>query len=275
MDLNLPRCDCLLLDLDGSTLFVTLNRPQVRNAMNKAMASELAEVFGHIHNERQVRTVVLRGAEGNFCAGGDVKEMAAARASTAGEGEEDPLVKASRLFGGMITKVDRAPQAVIAVLEGAVMGGGLGLACVVDVAIARADTSFRLPETSLGLPPAQIAAFLVQRLGLSRARRLAVTGGRLDGRAAHAIGLIHEVCDDGEALETRLQQVLDQIDRCAPGAIATTKELMRRVGTSVDHGELLDQCAVQFAEAVRGPEGTEGTMAFIQKRPPAWRSGGK
>src|SRR4029079_5328179 len=130
---------------------------------------------------RDVRVMVLRGTGGHFCAGGDIKDMAKARMSTLKAGEPDPVGAVKRAFGRAITKVDRAPQAVVAVLEGAVLGGGFGLACVADVAIAHAGANFGLPETSLGLPPAQIAPFLVRRLGLSQARRLAVTGARLSG----------------------------------------------------------------------------------------------
>jgi isohexenylglutaconyl-CoA hydratase len=261
--------ETLLLRREGRTLYVTLNRPRARNAMTLKMVSELEAVVDAVRDDRGLRTLVLRGAEGHFCAGADVKEVAAARMAPRKEGEEDPLVTTNRRFGSVATKVDSAPQAVLAVLEGAVMGGGLGLACVADVAIARSDARIRLPETGLGLPPAQIATFLVRRLGLSQARRLAVTGGELDGRQAQQIGLVHLVCDGAEALEAELARVLGQIDRCAPGAIALTKELMLQVGT-VEHEALLDQCARSFAGAARGPEGVEGMMAFVQKRPPSW-----
>jgi isohexenylglutaconyl-CoA hydratase len=171
-------------------------------------------------------------------------------------------------------QVDRAPQAVVAVLEGAVLGGGFGLACVADVAIARVDASFGLPETGLGFPPAQIAAFLVRRIGLSQARRLAVTGGRFDGRVALELGVVHSVCVDDEGITREVEATLAQIRRCAPGAIAATKHIMAQVGT-MDLDAVLDDAAARFAEAVRGPEGTEGTMAFLGKRKPAWAEDGQ
>ncbi|MEM6290632.1 MAG: enoyl-CoA hydratase-related protein [Myxococcota bacterium] len=248
---------------------VCIDRPKARNAMSLQTVSEIEAAFDAVADRRDVRVVVLRGAGGHFCAGGDIKDMAGARATQPKEGETDALAVVNRAFGAMITKVDRAPQAVIAVCEGAVLGGGFGLACVADVTLAKADARFGLPETGLGIPPAQIAPFLVRRLGLSQARRLAVTGGRFDGHRALAIGLVHEVAEDDAALEDLLGGVLKRVLRCAPQAVATTKALMHDVG-HVELGALLDRAADEFAQAARGPEGIEGMTAFIQKREPNW-----
>lgn len=270
---SLPETRFVALQLDGrGVLSITLNRPEVRNAMSVAMVAEIEAVLAAVVDRRDVRVLVLRGAGDHFCAGGDIRDMATARSSVRKEGERDPAAMVNRRFGSMITAVDRAPQAVVALLHGAVLGGGFGLACVADIAIATAETRFGLPETGLGLPPAQIAAFVVRRVGLSQARRLAVTGGRFDGRAAEAIGLVHSVVTDQVGLDGALEAALKQILRCAPGAVAATKRIMMQVG-AVDHDRLLDQAADMFAEAVRGPEGTEGTTAFLQKRAPVWAPG--
>jgi hypothetical protein len=186
---TLPDCQTLLLRRDGWRLHVTLNRPESRNAMSFAMVRELTAVFTSLQDDRSVRAVVLRGAGGNFCAGGDIKDMAAARGAEPGPDGRDPLALSNRSFGAMLLAVEAAPQAVVAVVEGAVMGGGFGLCCVSDVAIAHAAAKFRLPETGLGVPPAQIAPFIVRRVGLTQARRLAVTGGALDAAQALALGL--------------------------------------------------------------------------------------
>ena len=151
----------------------------------------------------------------------------------------------------------------------AVLGGGFGLCCVSDVAIAVADARFGLPETGLGLPPAQIAPFVVERVGLTEARRLGVCGGRFDGAEAARLGLVHFVESDAASLEARLDEVLDQIRRCAPQANAVTKRIMLGVSRA-DPDDLLDDAARDFAECLRGDEGTEGTMAFIEKRLPNW-----
>jgi isohexenylglutaconyl-CoA hydratase len=266
--MTLPECKNLLLRLEAGVLYVTFNRPEARNAMSLALLNELSAVFDAIHDDRSVRAVVLRGAGGHFCAGGDIKDMANARQAKASDGR-DPVADYNRNFGRLLCKVNTAPQATIAVLEGAVLGGGFGLACVTDIAIAHSDASFGMPETGLGIPPAQIAPFVVERIGLSQARRLGVCGARFKGEEALRLGLVHFVAADEAQLQALLDEVIAQIRRCAPGANAVTKAIMLSVGRR-DLDEILDDAARQFAEAVRGPEGVEGTMAFVQKRLPKW-----
>ncbi|MBK7826451.1 enoyl-CoA hydratase-related protein [Nannocystis sp.] len=268
---TLPDCTTLLLRRDGWRLHVTLNRPDARNAMSFAMVRELMAVFAAIADDRSLRAVILRGAGGSFCSGGDIKDMAAARGAEPGPDGKDPLATSNRLFGRMLEQIEAAPQAVVAVIEGAALGGGFGLCCVSDVAIASDDARFRLPETSLGVPPAQIAPFIVRRLGLTQARRLAVTGGSLDAAQALALALVHHV-SPRTGLDDLLARVLQDIARCAPGAVATTKRLV--LAAAGAHGEtlstLLDAAADDFAAAARGPESVEGMTAFIQKRSPQW-----
>lgn len=273
-DLALPSTEHLACEMGASgVLRVTFNRPKVRNAMSLQTVTELETVFEAIAGRRDVRVVVLRGAGGHFCAGGDIKDMASARGAPREDGKPDPLAIVNRRFGAMITMIDQAPQIVVAVLEGAVLGGGFGLACVADIAIAHAAAKFGLPETTLGVPPAQIAPFLVRRLGPSRARQLALTARRFGGVEAMTYGLVHELAEDDEALEAKLAEVLSATARCAPQAVALTKDLMARVGTE-PLTSLLDAAADGFAVAARGPEGIEGMTAFIQKRKPQWSEGG-
>lgn len=268
---ELPECKTLLLNHDGPTLHITLNRPEARNAMSLAMVEELDRVFVAIEPDASIRAVVLRGAEGHFCAGGDIKDMVNARAA-AKDAAEDPFYKLNRAFGDLITRVDRAPQVVIAVIQGAVMGGGFGLACVSDVAIAEAGARFGLPETSLGIPPAQIAPFVVKRLGLTQARRLALLGLRIDGHEAQRLGLVHEVAEGAEGLDAKLRATLERIRHCAPEANRMTKSLLLRVGNEPLEG-LLDDAARMFSDAIQSEEGQEGAMAFMAKRSPKWAGG--
>jgi isohexenylglutaconyl-CoA hydratase len=252
----------------GGVLRVTLDRPAARNAMSLQMVDELGAVLAQAEAGGDVRAIVLRGAGGHFCAGADLRDMAQARQRDLA-GEPDAIAAVNARFGHLCGAFARTGLATIAVLEGTVMGGGLGLACVVDVALAGQGAQLRLPETSLGVVPAQIAAFLVERVGPSQARRLAVTGARLDAAQALAMGLVHEVHPDGAALEAALAATLAQALRCAPGAIAATKALMARV-SHTPAAELVDDAARVFAQAARGAEGVEGMTAFLQKRLPAW-----
>jgi isohexenylglutaconyl-CoA hydratase len=267
MRTELPETTTLRLEHDRDVLHVWLARPEVRNAMNGVLIRELEATFAAIEDDRSVRAVVLRGDGGNFCAGGDVKDMVATRSAPAVAGV-DPIAAYNRKFGAVITMIERAPQVTLAVLEGAVLGGGFGIACVVDIAIAKHDASFGLPETGLGIPPAQIAPFVVRRIGLSQARRLALTGARFDGKRAHQLGVVHELVDDSTLNDT-LASLLDDVRRCAPGANAATKAIMLQVG-AVPIDRLLDDAAARFADATRGAEAAEGMLAFVQKRKPSW-----
>lgn len=261
---ELPNCDTLLLNLEGGVLHVTLNRPDSRNAMSLAMVGELRAVLDSVRDNVEVRAIVLRGAGGHFCAGGDIKDMAGARARGG-----DAYRELNRAFGAMLEEFQQAPQVVIALLEGAVLGGGFGLACISDIAIADQGCKFGLPETTLGILPAQIAPFVVKRVGLTQARRLALTAARFDGAEALRLDLVHYCEASDAALEQRLGEVLGQVRQCAPGANAATKALL--LATEQEAlGPLLDRAAEQFAAAVTGAEGIEGTMAFVQKRAARW-----
>jgi isohexenylglutaconyl-CoA hydratase len=268
LDLEQAR-ETLMLCRDGIALHVTLNRPKSRNAMSFKMVEELEAVFDDIHDDRSIRVVVIRGAEGNLCSGGDIKDMAAARSAKREEGGPDPMVASNRLFGTMIQKIDAAPQAVAIVAEGAVMGGGFGLLCVSDFGVAVEGAKLKLPETSLGILPAQIAPFVVRRIGLTHGRRLAVTGGKLDAKQAVSLGLAHEYAADADALKEHLDTFIAQVKRCAPNANAVTKSLILRMGLE-PLDVILDASAEAFAEAARGPEAMAGMGAFLQKQAPPW-----
>jgi isohexenylglutaconyl-CoA hydratase len=264
-----PSFETLALRDASGVRHITLNRPDSRNAMSLRMVEELMQALQAAEACGHVRAVVLRGAGGHFCAGADLKDMAAARMRLAQAGPgEDPVADVNARFGQLCVAYARSPLAVVAVLEGTVMGGGFGLACVADVALAAPSAQFRLPETALGVVPAQIAPFLVERLGYSQARRLAVTAGRLDANAALALGLVHRVTP-AEQLDEAVAQTLSDILACAPGAIAATKSLMARARFTPP-AELVQDAAQIFSRAALGPEGIEGTTAFLQKRKPSW-----
>ena len=180
----------------------------------------------------------------------------------------DPIATLNRRFGNLIrdsisgpNRCHRGPRRS--------NGRRLWIGLWGDIVIADTSAKFRLPETSLGLPPAQIAPFLVQRIGLSTARRLALTGAKLNPAEALNVGLIDHLYEDESQLNQGLGTLLSQIGRCAPIASATTKRLLLATEHQ-DRSEILDQGALDFAAAARSAEGMEGMMAFIQKRTPKW-----
>ena len=253
----------LQLEQQPAVWRVRLNRPQLANAMSLTMVEELLALMNSAQ-QADCRVLVIEGNGDHFCAGGDIKDMQAAG------GDSARLAEFNRAFGHMIETANRLPAVVVCALKGAVMGGGFGLACVSDQAIASSTARFALPETSLGILPAQIAPFVVQRIGLTQARRLALFGNRINAEEALRLGIVHQLCADNDSLESEVNNAIQQALKCAPAATAKTKALLHSVADAEQPlAQLLDQAAQDFAAAVMG-EGREGAMAFMQKRPAAW-----
>ena len=261
----LPETQSLILEHRGSVLKIWLNRPESKNALSEEMTDELHLVLDAIRDDRSIRTIVLRGKGGVFCAGGDIKGFKSDMQAVSAE----QVAKSNRGFGDLMIKINEQPQVVIMLVEGAAIGGGLGLACVADVTLVTADARFRLSETSLGIPPAQIAPFVTERVGLTQARRLMLTGARFKGEEAVRLGIGHQVAMDAADLEAQCEVILGHINACAPGANAVTKgilfESLRR-----PRAEALDFASQGFAQCMLSPEGLEGIAAFVEKRKPSW-----
>lgn len=267
--MKIQDLETLLLRADDGVLHITLNRPQARNAMSPQMLADFDTVFDAVRDDRQVRALVLRGADGHFCAGADLKGMMAGGMQPPGAGDADPIAEVNRAFGRMLRKAAAMPQVVIAVCEGAVLGGGFGLACVSDIALAHDEARFGMPETTRGLPPAQIAPFVVERIGLTQARRLCLTGAQFRGAEAQRLGLVHERFAGEAELQDKLAEILRQVLGCAPGANAVTKQILLNA-SRMEMDAVLDDAARQFAACARSAEAAEGISAFMQKRAPKW-----
>jgi isohexenylglutaconyl-CoA hydratase len=251
--------ETIICAVEGPAATVTLNRPEARNAMSLMMVQELLRCFTALCEEayRDVRVVVLRAAGETFCAGGDLRDMSVASEDGAGIGARlDELLRA----------VNEAPQVVVACIQGAAMGGGLGLVCVSDIAISDDGATFGLPEVRIGLAPAVISPFVIQRIGFTRARRLMLTGRRFGAAAALEFGLIHEVAPAGR-LDALVEATVADILKCAPNALRECKRLLFAVLTRLDS---LEERVATFERLRTSDEAAEGIMAFIQKKPAPW-----
>jgi isohexenylglutaconyl-CoA hydratase len=266
------RYETLELEYDNDWLTIWLNRPDSRNALSAQMVEELQNVLGRIAADRAVRGVTLRGRGGVFCAGGDVKAF---KTVLQGEGSDrDAVVRSSREGGLLFERINTLPQAVVILVEGAAIAGGLGMVCCADVVIVASDAEFALTETTLGIPPAQIAPFVTERLGLRTARRLMLTAARFTGSEALALGLADFVGSDLQQIETLEAGIRAQVRRCAPGANAATKEILL-ASRRLDRASMLDFAALMFARCLLSDEGREGVASFVEKRKPAWMQSAK
>ncbi|MDB6103461.1 MAG: enoyl-CoA hydratase [Gammaproteobacteria bacterium] len=263
----LPATQILQLERKGAHLFVTMNDPTTRNALTTGMLAELEAVLDATQDDRSVRALVLQGRDGMFCAGGNLK--GALGEAVLAAGVPDPVHEENQCAGRLFHNLNRHPMAVIAVVDGPAMGGGLGLACCADIVVTTPRARFAVSETSLGLTPAQIAPFIVNRIGLATARRLALTGARFDGPTAAAIGLSDHHCGSAEHALATVRRLLADIGRCGRNANAVTKALLFEVA-AIDRTDLIRRAADAFTACLRSDEGREGIAAFIEKRPPSW-----
>jgi isohexenylglutaconyl-CoA hydratase len=252
----------------GPHLKVTLDDVRRQNALSAEMVSEIDLALEESRSQL-LSSLVIAGANGVFSAGADLKSVSEALAHAPLEGVADPLQETNRAGGRFFARLNAHPMATIALVDGPAFGGGMGLACCADIVIATGRARFSLSETSLGLPPAQIAPYVLARVGERQARRLALTGARLEGKEAAAIGLADFYFETDAERDAQLEKLLGQIARCAPGANAVTKRLILACGHSSPQ-DYVEEAARSFAECLRGPDGREGVAAFLEKRPANW-----
>lgn len=253
----------LLLDHHGPVARVTLNRPELHNAFNDALVSEIRDVFRTLAADDRVRVVVLTGAGISFCAGADLGWLQRAVEYTVEENRAD----ASRLVE-MLDAIDLCPKPVVARVNGAALAGGSGLVAAADIAIAAETARFGFTEARLGLVPATISPYVVRKIGESHARALFLTAERFEAGRAATIGLVHQVAPM-EELDAAVERTVHNLLAGGPIALAENKELVRgiRAHTGADLGRYT---AETIARLRTSPEGQEGLRAFLEKRGTAW-----
>lgn len=253
----------LIAERDGPVEYLTLNRPEVRNAFNEHVIAELTRWAEAMQDPGEVRVVVLRGAGKVFCAGGDIEWMARTVHYTNEQNVED-AVSAAR----MLAALDSLPVPLVGRVQGAALGGGAGLAAVCDVVVAEDRAIFGFTEVKLGILPAVISPFALAKIGRGAARELFLTGVRFSAARAREIGLVHAVVPEGE-LDAAVASYIREFLTAGPEAIAAAKALIREVcGRSVEDARPITASALAARRV--SAEGQEGLTAFLEKRKPSW-----
>ena len=243
---------------------VTLNRPEKRNALSGALIEALSEMADGLAQDGS-RVVVLTGAGGQFCAGGDLNWM---RAQTQADAATR-RAEAAKL-AGMLGKWNSLPKPVIARIEGSAFGGGVGMACVADVAIAGEGTKFGLTETRLGLLPATIGPYVLARMGEANARRVFMSSRIFGAHKAVTLGVIAKAVPESE-LDAAIEAEIAPYMACAPGAVAEAKALALALGQAPSEADVqrsIDALITRWDS----DEAPEGIAAFFDKRKAAWMS---
>lgn len=243
---------------------VTLNRPEVRNAFNAALISELTEAFAGFGQDKTLRAVLL-GAEGKaFCAGADLNWMK----DMAGFSRDENLADAGKL-AEMLWTVYNCPLPVIARVQGDVYAGGVGLAAVCDIVVAVDSAGFCLSEAKLGLLPATIGPYVIRAMGEQASRRYFVTAERFSAAEACRLGLVHEVTS-AEALDEKVDSLLAAIVGNGPAAVRACKAFVQEIAQQPITPELRAATVSRIADIRASAEGREGVQSFLDKRRPSW-----
>lgn len=239
-------------------------RPQVFNAFDEAMIAELDETIARLAADDAVRVIVLAGQGKAFSAGADLQWMK--RASEAGEASN---LEDARRFAAMLGRLAACPKPTVARVHGLALGGGVGLACACDIAIAASDAQFAVSEARFGILPSVIGPYLVNAVGPRQARRLALTARRIDAAEALALGLVQQVVEAGE-LDAAVEAVLADLLAGGPAALAEIKQLMARLEVGPVTAEVRELTARTIARVRGTAEAREGFAAFLAKRPAPW-----
>ncbi len=252
------------VEQSGPVLTVALNRPAVHNALTPTMIAELTAVFQTIPENDEIRVVVLTGNGRSFCAGADLSFMRAAADYTFAENVAD----GEAIFDLMLM-VEKCPRPVIGRINGAAIGGGVGLVSCCDIVVAVERAKFGFSETRLGIVPAVISPFVLGKIGPNEARELFLTGERFNATKAQQIGLVNHVVA-AEGLDTAVSERIQQLLQAAPGAQAAAKQLIRHVAHQPKEA-MRGYTSELIAQLRDSDEGREGMSSFLQKRKPSWQ----
>tara|TARA_B100001250_G_scaffold356789_1_gene332094 strand:+ start:963 stop:1760 length:798 start_codon:yes stop_codon:yes gene_type:complete len=259
---NFPKTDSLLIEYSNGWVTIWFNQIKNRNAITNNIVDELFSIFNFLNDDREVRGITLRGKGGIFCAGVDLKSLK--KMTDTSKNAKSLAFEMSIRIGELFKVINSAPQIVVAVTEGAAIAGGFGIACSADLILTMPETKFSLSETRIGLTPAQISPYVINRLGYSLARKMMLLGARIDGREAMKIGIADYIANDSN-LEEILDSIKKQVFKCSPNAIAITKRVLT-VNEYIDP----QKAANLFSDCVVSDEGQEGINSFFEKRKPFW-----
>jgi len=256
--------DNLIVEKRDLVAIVTLNRPEVRNAFDDVLISNLTRTFLELENDDAVRAVVLTGAGSAFCAGADLNWMR----RMAGYGYEQNLADAQAL-AGMLKTLDRMSKPTVARVHGPAYAGGVGLVAACDIAIGSQEAEFCLTEVKLGLSPATISPYVVRAMGARLARRYFLTGEVIDADEARRLRLLSKIAPK-EELDGAVNAVLGHLVAGGREAHARIKDLIGAVSAGPVDDAMIADTAKRIAEIRVSPEGREGIASFLEKRKPGW-----
>lgn len=254
----------LEIELDGPVATIWMNRPDLHNAFDEDLIAELTAACKALDADDDVRVVVLAGRGRSFSAGADLNWMKRA----ASNGIDDNLDDA-RALARMLRGLAKMRKPTIARVQGAALGGGMGLAAACDIAVASTKAVFATSEVRFGIIPSAISPYVLRAIGARQAYRYFQSAERIDAARAREIGLVHEVVEP-EQLDDKVQEIVGALLQGGPLAQTAAKNLIRAVNNQPINDVLVEETAHRIAHLRATPEAQEGIAAFLDKRPPAW-----
>ena len=264
--MSLPPASLSIVQRRPGVAQVTMSRPQVFNAFDEAMIAALDAAFVQLGEDDNVRVIVLAGEGKHFSAGADLQWMQ--RASTA---SREWNLDDARRFAAMLARIDTCPKPTVARIQGAALGGGVGLACACDVAIAADGATFAVSEARFGILPAAIGPYVINAVGKRQARRLALTATRIGAAEALAIGLVQQVVA-ADQFDAAIDTAVDELLAGGPNAQREIKQLFAQLDVGPITAEVRELSAQTISRVRGSDEAREGFAAFLGKRPPNWIS---
>jgi len=249
--------EATVYDIRQGAAWITLNRPEARNALSSVLVSELYDHLQAANDDPEVRCIVITGADPAFCAGADLK-------APPGEVVNGRSVN----YADVLNRILESPKPVIAAVNGAAFAGGLGLVGAADIVVAAEEVQFSFSEVRIGVIPAVISVVCLPKLGRHHGMKLFLTGERFSGGEAVAMGFVHQAVPKLELMEA-VQKVIDMINLGGPTALIECKKLVREV-PQMTIADAFDKTGPWSASLFQGPEGQEGMAAFREKRKPSW-----
>src|SRR3990167_2550715 len=243
---------------------ITLNRPEKRNAMNQEMIQELSHALQKVLEDNLSRVLLFKGNGEVFCAGADIEWMQKVTASSYDKNYDD-----AQLLADFLYQLYLFPKPTIVLAQGAVLGGGLGLLCACDIAIAADNTSFGFPESRMGLTPSCISPYVLAAIGARAARYYFMTGERFNATEALRVGLIHRIIKANVLVDSGLTLVKELLLN-GPKALHAVKDLIQFIAREKITEALVQKTAEHFANIRSSPEAQEGLQAFLEKRKVKW-----
>lgn len=243
--------------------YVTLDTPGKRNVLSAEMIAELTRVANGIGNDGRTRAIVLSGAGPVFCAGADLNWMKAQMAA-----DRAQRIREARKLADMLQALNTMGAPLIGRLHGGAFGGGIGLACVCDVAVAETGTRFCFAETRLGIIPATIGPYVLARMGEGHARRVFMSARIFDAAEAERLGILSRAVP-GVDLDAAVEAEVAPYLSAAPGAVAAAKKLARDLGPRIGP-DVIEDSIRRLADIWESEEAARGIRAFLGKRDPDW-----